>query len=145
MSKSVWVIEKGSYSDYRVVGVYTSEEKARIVCDAINKTDGEYDEAEIAEWPLDPAADEINQGMTQYLVYMRRDGTAERCEPRSLSAYGIGEQSYIWKRSDARAFQGVAVADVLVSTVFATDEKHAIKVANERRMQMIAMNQWEPK
>ena len=25
---SIWVIEKGTYSDYRVVGVYTTQKKA---------------------------------------------------------------------------------------------------------------------
>jgi hypothetical protein len=142
MSKTVWVIEKGSYSDYRVVGVYTSQERAQLVCDAINKSEAEYDQATIAEWPLDPAADEINQGMVPHLVHMRRDGTTERCEPCSISAYDIRGSDFLWKRSEARAFQGTNIADVLVATVFASDEKHAIKVVNERRMQMIAMNKW---
>ena len=37
MDKSVWVIEKGSYSDYRVVGVYSTQERAKLVCEHINK------------------------------------------------------------------------------------------------------------
>jgi hypothetical protein len=35
MGKTVWVIEQGSYSDYRVVGVFTSRENAKRVADAI--------------------------------------------------------------------------------------------------------------
>jgi hypothetical protein len=142
MSNSVWVIEQGSYSDYRVVGVYTSKENAEIVCDEINKSDS-YEQATIAEWPLNPGSSEINQGLSQWLVHMRRDGFVERCNNRSLDSYDLSHKDYVWQKSKASAFRDSGAHDVLVSVVFASDGKHAIKSANERRLQMIAMNKWK--
>jgi len=32
----VWVVEEGEYSDYRVVGVFSSKENAQLIADAVN-------------------------------------------------------------------------------------------------------------
>lgn len=141
MSERIWVIEQGIYSDYRVVGVYTSKENAEIVCDALNKGES-YEQATIAEWPLNPGAAELNQGLSTWLVHMRRDGFVELCDPRGLDSYDISHDDYIWKKPKTPAVAGSNARDVLVSIVFASDAQHAIKSVNERRLQMIAMNKW---
>lgn len=124
----IWVVEKGSYSDYRVVGVYTSEENAKKVCDFLNASDP-YDEATFAEWPLDPAVTELNQGLKQYLVHIKKDGEVSHCEPwDAVSSYLSGSVSR-WK-------------EVMIAIVWATDEKHAVKIANEKRAEWIALGKW---
>jgi hypothetical protein len=57
---SVWVIEQGEYSDYRVVGVYSTKENAEMVCAKINAHRG-YDEASIAEWEMDAGVEAANK------------------------------------------------------------------------------------
>jgi hypothetical protein len=132
---TVWVIEDGDYSDYHVVGVFTSLQAAQTVRDAIG-------EGTIAEWPLDPAVSELNQGLRFFSVRMLRDGTVEQAEPTSLQSYSIGKECWIWRRSIAPAYRGTGVKDCLCHSVFAEDEKHAIKIMNEKRLQMIAMGRW---
>ena len=52
MMTTVWVIETGEYSDYRVEGVFSTKERA----EAVNAKVG----GEVSEWPLDPAFNELN-------------------------------------------------------------------------------------
>lgn len=138
---SVWVIEQGSYSDYRVCGVYDSREKAERVAEWINAGES-YDEATVAEWPMNPAAFELNAGMRQYSVLMLRDGSVESARPYDSRHVAAKEQD-IWRRSKAPAYLGKGVQDCLSSTVWATDEKHAIKIVNERRIQLLASGEWD--
>lgn len=138
---SVWVVEQGSYSDYSVCGVFSSEENARLVADAINKNDS--DEATVAEWPLDPAVRELRQGMSQWIVWMHRNGTTERCEAWKISSYELGGSVDVWERSKAITTSYAGKPDVLRATVWARNAEHAVKIANEKRTQMIATGEWK--
>lgn len=142
MSDTVFVIEQGSYSDYRVVGVYTTRRAAEMVCTAINANET-WEKAEVSEWPLNPAADALNAGQSQHRVLMRRDGTVEECKRQDIRTYELTGECHIWRRSTAPAYRGKGVPDVLQATVWAEDVPHAIKIVNERRGQMIAMGEWE--
>lgn len=139
--ETVWVIEQGSYSDYRVVGVFTSKAEGKIVLDAINATD-DYDKAELSEWPLNPAVDELRKGYAQYFVQMQEDGTTDRCEKRDLSTYELSGSVRMWRRSQAPAYKGQGLKDVLHATIWAEDETHAVKIVNEHRTRMIATGEW---
>ncbi len=144
-SKSVWVVEQGSYSDYRVVGVFSTEAFARTVASAINGPEGEekYEDATCSEWELNPGIDGLRKGYKPYLVQMQKDGTADRVESRDVSGYEIGGNVQMWRRSTAPAYEGQGIADVLLATVWAKDERHAVKIANEHRTRMIADGTWE--
>jgi hypothetical protein len=139
---SVFVIEEGDYSDYRVVGVFSTREKAEIVLSQLAKR--EYgSEAEISEWPLNPGVAALSKGWLLWLVWMERDGTVEKCEQRELSAYDLGTDAVsLWRRSEAPAYRGRGVKDVLNASVFAKDSRHAVKIVNEIRAQWIAENKW---
>jgi hypothetical protein len=64
---SVFVIEQGSYSDYHVVGVFSTRENAETVLAALKAaTESYYDTPGIAEWPLDPAIDALRAGLKRY-------------------------------------------------------------------------------
>jgi hypothetical protein len=139
---SIWVVEQGAYSDYRVVGVFSSHENAQHVADAINKASS-YNEATVAEWPLDPAVHELRQGFTPFLVVMREDGTAERCERQDVSGYELAGSVEMWRRTQAPAYRGNPdKPDVLKALVWAKDGRHAVKIANEHRTRMIASGEW---
>ena len=141
--KSIWVIEKGSYSDYRVVGVYSTKEGAERVCERINGEES-YEPAVVSEWPLDPGVEAINQGLSPFIVHMLRDGTTKNVwMDESDFEYALNDQPTIWRRSEAPAYQGKNIPDCLMARVFAKDSQHAVKIANERRTRMIASGEWK--
>jgi hypothetical protein len=134
-TKTVWVVEEGEYSDYRVVGVFSSEANAKQVAELVG--------GEVAEWPVDPNIAELNQGLHIYFVQMRRDGTVDRCEHQKIDAYGLtGIGVTMWRRSQAPAYRGQNMPDVMHAKVWAKDEQHAIKIANEHRAEWIASGKW---
>lgn len=141
VSEYVWVVEQGSYSDYRVVGVYTSRKAAKTVAEKINAAD-DWGEATVDKWPLNPGADAINEGREPYMIQMLRDGTVEEVKTGRWSGYNMCGSLQIWRRSKAPAYKGKGVPDCLRGTVFARDPEHAIKIANEQRTQLIAANKW---
>lgn len=143
---TVWAIEQGSYSDYHVIGVYSSRENAELVAAAINDSGQTFgDKAQVVEWTLDPAVEDLRAGRRPFIVWMQRDGTVERCEEWHVSGYEVGGEVAIWRRSQAPAYRGKNVQDVINATVFATDEKHAVKIVNEHRAQYIAEGRWDGK
>ena len=140
---TIWVIEKGSYSDYRVVGVYSTKEGAELVCARINGEEN-HEPATVAEWPLDPGVEAINQGLAPFIVWMLRDGTTEKCvQDDNDFEYTLNDKLTIWRQSEAPAYRGKNVQDCLNGRVFAKDSAHAIKIVNERRVQMIANGEWK--
>jgi hypothetical protein len=143
--KRVWVVEQGEYSDYRVVGVFSSQANAQQIADAINASRGSSYSATVDEWPLDPAVEELSQGRHQYNVTMRKDGTVERCvRSEEVSGYDIAGSISMWRRTQASAYRNYKdVQDAMTATVWATDDTHAIKIVNEHRAQYIASGEWE--
>jgi hypothetical protein len=139
-TKTIWVIERGSYSDYRVLGVFSCKAHARRVADMINQKEHYGDKATIDEWPLDPCVEELVKGYVQWCVWMERDGRVEKCEP--ASSWCGDEDGEVWRRSTAPAYAGHGLSDLLTMNVWARDETHAIKIVNEHRAQMIAMGKW---
>lgn len=136
---TVWAIEEGEYSDYHVVGVFTSKENAEKV---LEKLKDKYTYPTLVEWPLDPAVAELNQGLSQYLVWMLKDGSVESVKQQEFSAYNLAGEIRVWERSKVPFFKGEK-PDILTATVWATDDKHAIKIVNEKRIQMLASEQWK--
>lgn len=139
-ANQIWVVEQGSYSDYRVVGVFTSEKNAKLIADKINAGDT-YDKATIDCWPLNPAVSELNAGMEMWDVYMLRNGDTERVEKYDgMLSYELNGSCELWKRP-----KHMKQPWVLRSSVWATDQKHAVKITNERRIAMLAANKWSEK
>lgn len=132
---SVWAIEEGEYSDYRVVGVFSSEANANQVSDLIG--------GEVSQWLLDPAITELNQGLRIYRVQMQKDGTVDHCECQTFDSYAITTMGVsMWRRSQAPAYKGKGVQDVLSAKVWAKNATHAVKITNEHRAQFIASGRW---
>ena len=141
--KSIWMIEQGSYSDYRVVGVYSTKEGAELVCAKINGEES-YELAVVSEWPLDPGVEAINQGLSPFTVLMLRDGTTEKVWMDADDfEYALNAQPMIWRRSEAPAYQGKNIPDCLMARVFAKDSQHAVKIVNEHRTRMSASGEWK--
>jgi hypothetical protein len=140
--KSVWIVEKNVYSDYHVVGIFSSRANAQLVADRINDSEEDTSyKATIAKRPLNPSVAELHAGLLFYLVTMRFDGTVERCDLRDLNTYMPQGEARVWRRSKAPFYKEKNIPDVLLIEVWATDPTHAVKIANERRAAMKAANQ----
>jgi hypothetical protein len=133
----VWMVEQGDYSDYRVVGIFSTRTNAKRIADAINAGDG-YNKAIVVSRELNPCIDELNAGLRMFGVCMSADGHMERCEPVALSSYGINDSLSVWLRSKAPAYKGTGIKDAVHGHVWAKDEAHAAKITNEQRVQLIA-------
>ncbi len=121
MSGAVWIVEHGEYSSYQVVGVFSSEENAQLIADAIGGT--------VDKRTLDPAVEELRANMRQFVVWMQKDGTTDRCEESDVASWDIEGSMFVTR-------------NCLIATVWAKNSEHAIKIANEGRAQMIASNAW---
>ena len=94
-----------------------------------NKT---YKEMSIEEWSLNPYSLEIRKGYKPFFVRMAKDGEVlEILE--SDSTYGFRDTN------DNYCFD---IHNNIYTHVWAKDEKHAIKITNEKRTMAIANNQW---
>lgn len=138
--KKIYAVNAGSYSDYRVVALFSTLILAREFMAAV--PDSEYNDIE--EYELNPkTADLIKRGYSVWCVHMLRDGTTERVFKLSTGTYDVSNVGYsIWKRTEAPAFKGMGIPDCLLSTVWAKTDKQAVKIANEHRVQMIANGEW---
>lgn len=117
---SVWVIERGSYSDYEVLGIYTSEEKAKAVAAVLNE---KWDSARVGKWDLDPGLDGLAPHCGAWSITMDHLGQVQSVQ----RSFGIPEGLHVdnrWKRVGGE--------------VWARDQGHAVKIANEYRAQAIA-------
>jgi hypothetical protein len=139
--KMVYVVSSGSYSDYRINAIFSTkklaEEFKRVV------SDSDYNAIEVYE--LDPnTTDMIKRGYSIWLVHMLIDGSTERVRKSETTRYDVENMGHsIWRRTQAPAYKGKGIPDILTSTVWAKTEKQAIKIVNEHRTQMIANGKWK--
>ena len=136
----VWTIESGQYSDYRVDGIFSTRENAEAVAAKLTSEGKGWHDYRIEERELDPGVEGLREGYGCFVVWMLRDGTVESVRQWE---WDISDSTpEVWRRSQAPINQGKNVPDCLNTTVFARDEQHAIKIANEQRAQLIANNEW---
>jgi hypothetical protein len=117
---TVYLVTKGEYSDYRVIGAFSSNDLAEKASEYFAS------ENDIEEFELDSSVPNTN-GYLLFSVCMAKDGEAMWIDREDCST------SHIW---DWRPWAARGVS----FTMWATDEKHAVKIANERRVQLIAAN-----
>lgn len=138
----VYLVTDGEYSDYRVKGVASTME----IAEEMKKLNGalnDIEEYNMDELPPHPA------GMYHYRVPMDRDGGVSapkhglggvrlmECDDdtRTTRAKYYMEHAPIYSRDDKE--RG------LVVECWARDEKHAIKIANDIRTQVVASGEWD--
>jgi hypothetical protein len=135
--KTIYAVSSGSYSDYRIDALFSSKKLAEDFMATVK--DNDYNNIE--EYQLaPPTADLIRRGYSVWRVHMLKDGTTEHVERTDNEKYyiiGAGGHA-IWERTKAPAYKGKGIPDILTSTVWAKTEKQAIKIVNEKRVQMIA-------
>lgn len=114
---NVYLVCIGQYSDFRVLCVCSTAEKA-------DEAEAYYAADEVIEFELD-AFPENNSGLLMFSVCMDRNGDNAR-----VGRYGNdrGEDLGTFYRPTGDFY----------CTLLARDEQHAIKIANERRIMLLA-------
>jgi hypothetical protein len=129
----VYIVTKGSYSDYSLVGVYSSKELAQADSDAYTGSNG------VSEWELDTINPMVKQGFKYYRVQMQGNGDSSAYleDPPERSREDRREFEYKDYKTGEREW-----LDEWELFCWAKDGRHAAKIANERRGAMIASGEW---
>lgn len=136
---TIYAVNAGCYSDYRVVALFTTKQKAEQFMAAV--PDSDYNRIE--EYELNPpTADLVRRGYSAWLIWMLRDGTVEKAERRDIGIYTTTTVPRLWRRTHVPAYKDKGIPDCLTTTVLAKTERQAIKIANEQRARLIADGQW---
>ena len=133
----IFIVTSGDYSDYGIDSVYSTKENAEKYIKLYPSI-----RYEIEEFDVDEEMALINrirdEKITIYLVCMDRDGNVKEIRKESPRISLVEELL-------AGKHRRVLYADCMDLCVIAKDEKHAIKIVNEKRTQMIANNEWNKK
>jgi hypothetical protein len=127
MSKTLYMVTRGEYSDYCVLGVFSNKERAEQYKKAV-AADNEIEEIE-----LDPEDDKIHypDGYQAWEIEMDNEGNVISNDNVDIRSAYNNNSPYHSRKMNCYIFTAVG----------ATLE-HAIKIVNERRAQMIANNEW---
>jgi hypothetical protein len=136
MSK-IYVVSSGCYSDYSISGVFSTKEKSEQWARACGHdiTDKEYGGGRIEEYELDEGLIEIDRGLLPFRVDIQKNGDVLEVTQHGFPS--IIEPIASWSTYDG--FNGARPPRQNVY-VWARDRDHAIKVANERRIDALARN-----
>ena len=74
----VYILTQGEYSDYHIVGVYSTKEKAQELCDAMRTNGTLWDEPQVEEYEMDE--------LTPTMGYIHIGYTPEN---NSIHSYGF--------------------------------------------------------
>lgn len=129
---TVYVVTQGSYSDYHIVGIYSTREVAEAAAGAETSYRGK---PQIEEFDLDPFAEQLHQGLRRFKVAMDREGKSVvariTVSPNDEALDDLDTDGEVDR-----------VDGVLRLLVWARDDQHAAKIVNEKRAQIVAANQW---
>lgn len=125
--RSVFLVTTGEYSDYRVTGVFSTRENAATFMEA---SGGKANFNDVEEYDLDAAVSLIQSGLRSFLVYMLRD-SGDKATVSAVRASEIGtDRDTGWVYERLSNWSG----PVFRVGVWARDEQHAVKIANEKRV-----------
>lgn len=122
----VWVVTEGSYSDYRIVGIYDSRALAELHCKRL------YDANDPEEWEVNAGAVGLRAELSHWAVYITDDGTIISADDWHDPFIQIDAEGM----EDIPALHGQAHG--LRVHVLARDEAHARKIATDKRAEWLA-------
>ena len=124
--EKIYIVTAGRYSSYGIEGVFDSREKAQVFLTTFFSKD---DTADLEEWYLNLCIEELANGLKPCFIRISRDGATSDFRWETDGAYGF--------RSTCLS-QGKDVNGRYWFYLLAKDEAHAIKMAGEKRAQLIA-------
>lgn len=125
MNKKIYVVTSGSYSDYHIDGIFDDKGLAQSFIDSFDIRDS-WDKMSIEEWDLNGGG--YKKGLKFYFV---------RFKPNSSDVENVN----LDLDPDNEICFGIDIGGGFYIKVWGKDEKHAIKVANEKRAMYLANNQ----
>lgn len=141
---TVYIVFRGSYSDRRTAAVYADRQSAEnYIQNAIGrKPDGtqEDDDFDIEEWEVNHGECELLTDRAVWRVDMAKTG-----ETIYLGRESNGHETEDEFHRNYRSATGFDETLKLICYCVAKDDKHAVKIANEKRLMYIANNQWPEK
>lgn len=130
---TVYVVTSGEYSDYGINAIFSTRELAQSFIDAF-KAD-KWHEMDIEEWDLDPNSKHLKQNRKPYFLRINKRG--------DVSDFEVADSSYSFKKDLPEAeISYTANFEWMNINCFADDENHAVKIAGEKRSQILAANLW---
>jgi hypothetical protein len=133
--KKVYIITAGTYSDYRVVAVFSSRKLAEDFMDAMPGCD------RIEDYILNSSLpDLVRRGYKRWCVTMLRNGDVEVVRNVGVDPEDPPDSRHSILR---RSQEPGGMPDCLLSWVWAKNKEQAVKIVNEHRAQLIATGQWE--
>jgi len=120
----IYVVTQGEYSHYRIVGVFTDKALAEKCVDMMVDTSVEV-------FIPNQHRTELEAGLMLYDIGITRDGDVNT--DLSDAGFYIRERSLEW-----------VMYGMLWLNIWARDIDHAAKIANEKRISLIAQNLWAP-
>lgn len=125
MHEPIFLITKGDYSDYHVCAVASTKELADKAFDL-------YKADDIIEYELDDFAS-IPPGHKPYRIMLDFDG----------NVIHFNEDDMLWfKEIDMPRASFISNKDCFAFHPLATSLDHAIKIATERRQELLRNNEW---
>lgn len=124
MSK-VYLVTDGDYSDYHVLGVYATTEKAE-EAKLLYAADNDIEEYELDAVPDSPP------GLVPFVVTITFSGDVRDAYRESADQFSPRWHVANWDRNPCGRFY-----------MWARDEQHAVKIANEWRAQIAALGLWD--
>jgi hypothetical protein len=133
-----YVVTDGEYSDYGIVGIYSTPEKAEEAKDQFCASN------DVEEWEMDNIPSHPI-GMSKWEVSLRKDGSVLDDEwawktPRRVSTEQ--DEEYVPRWTHRTSNFPVIKTEYVDFFVWAKDSRHALKVAHDRWAQLIATNEW---
>lgn len=142
--KKIYAVSSGYYSDYHISQMFSTLELAQQWVDSQPHPEYPGDEYNIEEWELDSGVEEMERGYSKWEVTMLRNGDTHSAtnqgSPLGGSAY---VQPCVISWDDYPNGLPHRKHPAIRVTCFARDMSHAVKIASEKRTQMIADGEWE--
>lgn len=127
----IYIVTSGSNSDYSIDRVFTDKEKAEEFVEFVNTHTSRYDQCGIETWQTDEPFSVPPKGLKRFYVFMHKNGNGARAQTNPADKT---RQDGVFKYGKQ---------ECICAVVEARDEKHAIKILNERRTMLIATEQWK--
>jgi len=129
--KKIYILTEGSYSDYHIVGVAEDKETAELL--------SEKWDCGIEEYNINTIEDaKYIQNKTLYEVTMWKNGNSEV----KKDSYGTSDA---YPEPTFRIWGGVCcgIETIVDINCWADSPEHAVKIANEKRAELIATGRWD--
>lgn len=129
--KKVYLVSRGTQDDYMACAIFDTKELAQSFIDSF---DNDSDFNEIEEWIINPMEAEMKANLKPFYIRMNKEGKVyfvSNCA--SDFVYDEIKRRIVFRFNDK---------DLMDIYLFATDEKNALEIANEKRIKLIESEKW---